>query len=110
MFSSEKSPDRLSYPAGPPYFNQISISIPQVSRNMIRSLAWTVMLSTSAAHRLASNSVMSSGRPFTLSMKRSIFLCNQPLPHQSAQAGEMCRSCRSILFIPFILLFPFYYR
>ena len=43
-----------------------SISIPQVSRNTIRSLAYTVMLSTSAAHRLSSNPVMSSGRFFTL--------------------------------------------
>ena len=43
-----------------------SISIPQVSRNTIRSLLYTVMLSTSAAHRLSSNSVMSSGRFFTV--------------------------------------------
>ena len=37
-------------------------------------MVYTVMLSTSAAHRLASNSVMSSGRSFTLSMNRSILL------------------------------------
>ena len=57
-----------------PHWIQLSISIPQVSRNTIRSLLYTVMLSTSPAHRLSSNSVMSSGRSFTLSMKRSIFL------------------------------------
>ena len=36
-----------------------SISIPQVSLNTIRSLAYTVMLSTSPAHKLSSNPVMS---------------------------------------------------
>ena len=38
-----------------------SISIPQVSRNTIRSLLCTVILSTSPAHRLSSNSI--SGFP-----------------------------------------------
>lgn len=51
-----------------------SISIPHVSRNTIQFLLCTVMLSTSPAHRLSSNSVMSSGRSFTVSMNRSIFL------------------------------------
>ena len=45
---------------------QLSFSIPHVSRNTIRSLLCTVMLSTSPAHRLSSNSVMSSGTSFTL--------------------------------------------
>ncbi len=39
----------------------MSISIPQVRVKVIRSLLYTVMRSTSAAHRLASNSVMSFG-------------------------------------------------
>ena len=42
------------------------ITIPHVSRNTILSLLCTVMLATSPAHRLSSNSVMSSGRSFTL--------------------------------------------
>ena len=66
-----------------------SISIPQVSRKTIRSLLCTVMLSTSPAHRLSSNSVMSSGSSFTLSMNRSIFLRSCcPLPSSECGAGE----------------------
>ena len=66
-----------------------SISIPQVSRNTIRSLAYTVMLSTSAAHRLSSNPVMSFGRSLMLSMNRSIFLRSCcPLPSSECGAGE----------------------
>ena len=45
---------------------QLSIFIPQVSRNTIRSLLCTVMLSTTPAHSLSSNSVMNSGKSFTL--------------------------------------------
>ena len=66
-----------------------SISIPQVSRKTIRSLLCTVMLSTSPAHRLSSNSVMSSGSSCTLSMNRSIFLRSCcPLPSSECGAGE----------------------
>jgi hypothetical protein len=52
----------------------VSISIPHVSLNTIRSLLYNVMLSTSPAHRLSSNSVTASGRSLMLSMNRSIFL------------------------------------
>ena len=44
-----------------------SISIPHVSRNTIQSLLCTVMLSTSPAHRLSSNSVKNSGGQMTTS-------------------------------------------
>lgn len=46
------------------FFSQTSISVPQLSLNTIRSFVYTVMVSTIAAHSAASNSVMSSGRPF----------------------------------------------
>ena len=48
-----------------------------------------VPLSPSPAHRLSSNSVMSSGMPFTLSMNRSIFLRSCcPAPFVRVWSGE----------------------
>ena len=44
------SPARLSYPAGQLFICYASISIPQVSRNTIRSLLCTVVLSASPAY------------------------------------------------------------